>query len=44
MDIANNLMTKKDFSPAIVYIEQSYSRQYFMSMNIDKAGVDIGKV
>ena len=44
MDIANNLMTKKDFSPAIVYIEQSYSRQYFMSMKIYEAGADIGKV
>ena len=44
MDIANNLMTKKDFLPAIVYIDQSYSRQYFMSMNINEAGADIGKV
>ena len=45
MDIANDLMTKNDFSPAIiVYIDQSYSRQYFMSMNINKAGADIEKV
>ena len=44
MDIANDLMTKDDFSPAIVYIDQSYSRQYFMSMNINEAGADIGKV
>ena len=33
MDIADDLMTKNDFSPAIVYIDKSYSRQYFMSMN-----------
>ena len=44
MDIANNLMSKKDFSPAIGYIDQSYLRQYFMSMDINEAGADIGKV
>ena len=38
MNIANDLMTKNDFSPAIVYIDQSDSRQYFMSMNKQSQG------
>ena len=43
MDIANDLMTKKYFLPAIVYIDQSYSRQYSWAW-LNEEGVDIGKV
>ena len=37
MDIANDLMTKKDFSITIVYFDQFYSGQYFISMNKRKS-------
>ena len=43
MDIANDLMTKNDFSPAIVYIDQSYSSSISWAW-INEAGADIGKV
>ena len=37
MNIANDLITKKDFSHTIVCIGHSYSGQYFMSMNKRKS-------